>query len=171
MQLQMQQEQLRTMSDSLGVALHAPVLQDCPKVSACPAREEDASKLVVGAKEEIWLSALELPIKARIDTGLQTSSLNVRNVASFERDGKPWVRFEIFDSRNDEWVQVERKLRRTIGIVQEGDAEPKRRPVVRLGIVVGDVKETVEFVGSLIGIIGVIFFIAGLFYTKEPVMA
>tara|TARA_B100001013_G_scaffold341901_1_gene267063 strand:+ start:1142 stop:1336 length:195 start_codon:yes stop_codon:yes gene_type:complete len=31
--------------------------------------------------------------------------------------------------------------------------------------------ETVEFVGSLIGIIGVIFFIAGLFYTKEPVMA
>ena len=35
----------------------------------------------------------------------------------------------------------------------------------------GDVKETTEFVGSLIGIIGVIFFIAGLFYTKEPVMA
>jgi len=34
-----------------------------------------------------------------------------------------------------------------------------------------DIKETVEFVGSLIGIIGVIFFIAGLFYTKEPVMA
>jgi len=28
---------------------------------------------------------------------------------------------------------------------------------------------TVEFVGSLIGILGVIFFIAGLFYTEEPV--
>ena len=37
--------------------------------------------------------------------------------------------------------------------------------------IVGDVKETVEFVGSLIGIIGVILFIAGLIYTKEPVMA
>ena len=36
---------------------------------------------------------------------------------------------------------------------------------------VGDIKETVEFVGSLIGIIGAVFFIAGLFYTKEPVMA
>jgi len=33
------------------------------------------------------------------------------------------------------------------------------------------VESTVEFVGSLIGIIGVIFVIAGLFYTKEPVMA
>ncbi len=30
--------------------------------------------------------------------------------------------------------------------------------------------ETVEFVGSLIGILGVVFFIARLFYTKEPVL-
>ncbi len=36
---------------------------------------------------------------------------------------------------------------------------------------VGELRGTVEFVGSLIGIIGVIFFIAGLFYAKEPVMA
>jgi len=35
----------------------------------------------------------------------------------------------------------------------------------------GDVKVTVEFIGSLIGIIGVILFIAGLFYTKQPVTA
>ena len=35
----------------------------------------------------------------------------------------------------------------------------------------GDVKETVEFIGSLIGIIGVVLFIAGLFYTKQPVTA
>jgi len=36
---------------------------------------------------------------------------------------------------------------------------------------VGDVTETVEFIGSLIGIIGVILFIAGLFYTKQQVTA
>jgi hypothetical protein len=34
----------------------------------------------------------------------------------------------------------------------------------------GEMQSTVEFVGSLIGILGVIFFISGLFYTKEPVM-
>ena len=33
-----------------------------------------------------------------------------------------------------------------------------------------ELQSTVEFVGSLIGILGVIFFIAGLFYAKEPVM-
>lgn len=30
--------------------------------------------------------------------------------------------------------------------------------------------ETIEFVGALIGILGVIFFVAGLMYTKEPVI-
>lgn len=34
----------------------------------------------------------------------------------------------------------------------------------------GEMQSTVEFVGSLIGILGVIIFISGLFYTKEPVM-
>ncbi len=29
--------------------------------------------------------------------------------------------------------------------------------------------DTVEFVGSLIGILGVVFFISGLFYAKQPI--
>ncbi len=33
-----------------------------------------------------------------------------------------------------------------------------------------DLQSQVELVGSTIGILGVIFFIAGLFYSKEPVM-
>lgn len=33
-----------------------------------------------------------------------------------------------------------------------------------------DMQSTVEFVGSIIGILGVVFFVSGLFYTKEPVM-
>ncbi len=34
----------------------------------------------------------------------------------------------------------------------------------------GEMQNTVEFVGSLIGILGVVFFISGLFYPKEPIM-
>ena len=34
----------------------------------------------------------------------------------------------------------------------------------------GDFQNQVELIGSIIGILGVIFFISGLFYTKEPVM-
>lgn len=144
-QLKLQQEQLESMSQDLGFALKTPDQRNCPKVAACPERGEDESKMVVGALEEIWLSALEVPVKARIDTGVQTSSLNARNIESFERDGKPWVRFEIVDPRTDEPVQVERKLRRTIGFVQNEGSEPKRRPVVRMGIVIGDIREKAEF--------------------------
>jgi flagellar biosynthesis protein FliQ len=31
--------------------------------------------------------------------------------------------------------------------------------------------ETIEFVGALIGILGVIFFVTGLMYAKEPVIS
>lgn len=31
--------------------------------------------------------------------------------------------------------------------------------------------ETIEFVGALIGILGVVFFFAGLLYAKEPVVS
>ena len=34
----------------------------------------------------------------------------------------------------------------------------------------GELQNQVELIGSTIGILGVIFFISGLFYTKEPVM-
>ena len=33
-----------------------------------------------------------------------------------------------------------------------------------------EMQSIVEFVGSLIGILGVVFFISGLFYSKEPVL-
>ncbi|MDH3611583.1 MAG: hypothetical protein OEM79_07475 [Nitrosopumilus sp.] len=33
-----------------------------------------------------------------------------------------------------------------------------------------EMQSTLEFVGSLIGILGVVFFVSGLFYTKRPVM-
>ena len=34
----------------------------------------------------------------------------------------------------------------------------------------GDLQNQIELVGSAIGILGVVFFISGLFYTKDPVM-
>ena len=33
-----------------------------------------------------------------------------------------------------------------------------------------ELQNQVELIGSTIGILGVVFFISGLFYTKEPVM-
>jgi hypothetical protein len=144
-QLESQQEQLQSMSEDLGAALHEPVQRNCPEVAACPEQEADSGKMVVGRLEEVWLTAVEIPITARIDTGLRTSSLDVLNIEEFERDGEPWVRFELMDPRTGEPLMVERKLRRTLGVVQNGPAEPARRPVVRMGIIIGNVEEKAEF--------------------------
>lgn len=144
-QLALQQEQLQSMSEDLGLALKEPAQRSCPEVATCPEREGDLGKMVVGRLEEIWLSAIEIPITARIDTGARTSRLDVRQIENFERDGESWVRFEIIDPRTKEPLQVERQLRRTLGIVQHGSSESKRRPVVRMGIVIGNVSEKVEF--------------------------
>ena len=32
------------------------------------------------------------------------------------------------------------------------------------------IESTIEFVGSVIGILGAVFFIAGLFYARQPVL-
>ena len=34
----------------------------------------------------------------------------------------------------------------------------------------GDLQNQVELIGSTIGLLGIVFFISGLFYTKEPVV-
>jgi hypothetical protein len=38
------------------------------------------------------------------------------------------------------------------------------------GSIEGIYQNQIELIGSTIGILGVVFFISGLFYTKEPVM-
>jgi len=38
------------------------------------------------------------------------------------------------------------------------------------GSIEGVYQNQIELIGSIIGILGVVFFISGLFYTKEPVM-
>lgn len=144
-QLDQQQVQLQALGRDLGLALQEPAPDSCPEVAECPALDSSAGKIVVGGLEDIWLSELGIAISARIDTGLQTSSLDVRNIEQFERDGKPWVRFEIVNSSDGKTEQVERKLRRTVGIVQAGASQSKRRPVVKMGVVIGNVSQTAEF--------------------------
>lgn len=68
-----------------------------------------------------WVGLPEIGVswlKAKIDTGAQTSALHTTNLEEFERDGEEWVRFAVHpwqDSELDE-VVVERRIhdRRTI---------------------------------------------------------
>jgi hypothetical protein len=145
--LDVQQQQLESLSQNLGETIPAapPVANNCPKAVACPSPERASNKLIVGQMEQVWLPDLTLALTGKIDTGAETSSLDARNIKLFERDGRRWVRFEIVNPATGTPQSLERRLKRTVAIQQSGDTEAKRRPVVKMGIVVGSSNQTAEF--------------------------
>ncbi|WP_299314541.1 ATP-dependent zinc protease [uncultured Halomonas sp.] len=108
-----------------------------------------ANKEVVGRSEWIGLPDVGTYLKARIDSGANTSSLSAQDITRFERDGANWVRFRlgltqddvVVDDVREEWIEapVERRVR----IVQASGEES--RPVVSLMMTLGPIRESVEF--------------------------
>jgi hypothetical protein len=144
-QLESQGQNLAALNQNLGKVLNVPEPVECPKAVACPSVPESSTKMVVGGLEAVWFPDLGLELTARIDTGAETASLDARDIQQFERDGKPWVRFTIINPKTDTPETLERRLVRTVGIYQSGAAEAKRRPVVKLGVLIGQVEQTAEF--------------------------
>jgi hypothetical protein len=141
--LEGQAEQLKTLAEKRGpVAAPAPPV----KRTICPPMAATGGKQWVGQLEKVWMTTLNLALSARIDTGAETSSLDARDVEIFERNGKRWVRFEIeHPEKGEAPILVERKVTRMVSIVQSNSADSERRPVIKLGITIGNVNQTAEF--------------------------
>lgn len=108
-----------------------------------------ADKELVGRSEWIGLADIGTYLRARIDSGANTSSLSAKDITRFERDGEDWVRFKlgvneddiVVDDVRNEWIEapVERRVR----ILQAAGSES--RPVVSLLMTLGSIREPVEF--------------------------
>ena len=90
---------------------------------------------VVGWAEKAILYPGNLEIRAKIDTGARTSSINCDCQHFYEKDGEQWVRFSVTNAEGetvwlDRKVQRIAKIKRHFGVTQE-------RPVVVLGICLG----------------------------------
>ncbi|MFT6275158.1 MAG: hypothetical protein ACJAZ0_001252 [Halioglobus sp.] len=116
-----------------------------PDVGSCVVPETEPTKLIVGRREQVWLEDFQLALPARVDTGAETASLDGRNIELFERNGKRWVRFDILHPQSGEAVRLEKRLKRIVSIVQSNSSEPERRPVIKLGIAIGSIKQSAEF--------------------------
>ncbi len=103
------------------------------------------SKMVVGDIEQVWIDPPGFGLTAGIDTSAANNLLLGEDIVEFERDGKSWVRFVLHANDSDEPVSVERRVSRHVRAVQSGGTEVKR-PVVRMRIELGDVKDTFSFV-------------------------
>ena len=100
-------------------------------------------RMVVGEKENVRIVPPGFVLAARVDTGAASSSLHAENLTEFERDGKNWVRFDL---GNDEVeVSIEKPVVKYVRVFQQSDKKGSRRPVIRLRIVIGNIKDTFEF--------------------------
>lgn len=108
--------------------------------------ESTHSNTLVGWREWVQLPGIGVPwIKAKIDTGAQTSSMHAYDQVVFEKDGQDWVRFSVhpWQKTDEDPVLVEcpirdrRKVRSSSGHVQE-------RIVVLMQIVLAGREVTAE---------------------------
>ncbi|PSJ18091.1 hypothetical protein C7H79_04345 [Nitrosomonas supralitoralis] len=107
--------------------------------------EMTETKTVLGGIENVFLDPPGMEFSARIDTGAQTSSLNALDIVEFERDGKPFVNFNLIHPQTGEKLELTRRLRRHVRIKGRGGRESHRRPVVRIRVVLADIDEQINF--------------------------
>jgi hypothetical protein len=88
---------------------------------------------VMGWIERVHLLDPEVNLKAKLDTGAETSSLDVEIIKKFREDDKRWVRFLLIDRETGAQHIIVRERVRTAAIVMQ-NAERQLRPVVRMRI-------------------------------------
>lgn len=104
----------------------------------------NGSKQIFGWVERVLVSSERISMKAKLDTGANTSSLHALNVERFKRGGKRMVRFEIEDPEDGRRIEFERPLVRSVRIKEQDNGGVSRRPVVELWICIGDIGRQVE---------------------------
>lgn len=97
------------------------------------ARAASGELLILGWVENAHLVDPGMDLKAKLDTGAETSSLDARIVKKFRKSGKRWVRFAVTDRDTGEEFVFVRERVRTIGIVQH-DGSRQTRPVVTMSV-------------------------------------
>jgi|TARA_B100000929_G_scaffold140646_1_gene111324 hypothetical protein len=115
----------------------------------CRVEEPEDNKTLLGRSEWVGLPSIGTYLKARVDSGANTSSLSAAEITRFERDGEDWVRFKlalndddiVVEQVRDEWIEA--PIERRVKIVQASGEES--RPVISLLMTLGPIRENVEF--------------------------
>ncbi len=99
-----------------------------------------ADDKVFGWVEKATVEPWGVEVKAKLDSGALTSSLDARDIERFERDGEDWVRFrlkledEASGEAFSEWLEL--PLYRNLRLRGAGGID--RRPVVLMEVCLGD---------------------------------
>jgi hypothetical protein len=100
--------------------------------------------LILGWAETVYLVEPGLELKAKLDSGAETSSLDARIIKKFRQGGKRWIRFALSDPETGEEYVLVRERVRTIGVIQH-DGDTQLRPTVTMQLCIADRMLEVEF--------------------------
>jgi len=93
--------------------------------------------VILGWVERVHLVEPGVTLKAKLDSGAETSSLDARIIKKFRQGGKRWVRFALTDPDTAEEHILVRERVRTIGVVQH-EGTNQVRPTVMLRACIAD---------------------------------
>jgi hypothetical protein len=118
-------------------------------LSSCLIAKFAFAAQILGYVEKVVVDPGSFVIKAKLDTGAVSASLDARHIQEFIRKGQKWVRFEIPSDTGN--VQLERRLVRYVRIKsRHGELKTGfkrrsiRRPVVHMRVTIGNQTKTIE---------------------------
>jgi hypothetical protein len=98
---------------------------------------------LLGWVENAYLLAPDIELRAKLDTGANTSSLDARIIKRFRQWGRRWVRFAVTHPDTGKEIIMVRERVRTIGIVQhEGGNDV--RPTVSIELCLAGRQHEIE---------------------------
>ena len=102
-----------------------------------------AEPVVLGYVETVSFGKLDLRMRAKLDTGADTSAVHAYDIERYKRkNGDEWVRFRLF-GQNDREIKYDKRVTRNVRIKKKTDGHI-RRPVVSFSICVGGVRGEAE---------------------------
>jgi hypothetical protein len=113
----------------------------CQTVLAASGDPQD--KEILGWIEFVLLGKSELELKAKLDTGAETSSLHTDSIRRFRRGRRDWVEFRVHDDDARRRVVFRKQVVRRVRI-KEHSGPSQRRPVVKLDLCLGEHRRRIE---------------------------
>lgn len=134
-----EENQLHSEQPPVAEIIHEPEIIEQPT----PPQPVEPPKPIMGWVEQIQIGGVEHMLKAKLDSGAKTSSIDAEIIRRFKRNGQSHVVFrvnfgadaggeQLFEAPIKRWVRIKKK-----GNEQEGYI---RRPVVEMTFCLGDRK-------------------------------
>ena len=106
------------------------------------------SRLILGWVEFVRLEPWGMKMRARIDTGANTSSMSARDIHQFKKGNEDWVKF-VLDFKMDKGkpnrsVEIERPITHLVKIKQHQGIS-QERPVINMDICIANQVHNIEF--------------------------